>query len=289
MRYFIIFCLLVVVSSWQVPAVYAATVNVESDFTNFHVGDIFSIEVVANTEGKVLNAVELEILYPADFLEYQDYDDGDSVINLWVEPPSLRAEQGVQLSGITPGGFSGRHEPILSLNFKVIKVGQGNIEINNPTMLVHDGLGTADSVAAENLHITATAGESQISVGVIDDEMPESFRPEIIYDPDVFAGAEVLIFSTEDKGSGLDHFAVKEGFFGTYIVATSPYLLQYQNRDRKIYVKATDKNNNERVEIVYPQKLRIGSEHAVIIFSILLLCLIALLVYPNIRRYWLRT
>jgi hypothetical protein len=111
---------------------------------------------------------------------------------------------------------------------------------------------------------------------MVDDELPEAFTPQIVRDPDMFGGAWALIFATEDKGSGLDYMAVKEGWFGTYVQTESPYELQHQNLDKKIYVKAVDKNGNTRTTILYPQNGVGQYEQPLRIIGILVLCLLGL-------------
>jgi len=58
-------------------------------------------------------------------------------------------------------------------------------------------------------------------------------------------GKYFLVFSTQDKGSGVDHYEVREGRFGGFSEVSSPYILKYQSLDKKIFVKAIDKFGNE--------------------------------------------
>ena len=167
----------------------------------------------------------------------------------------------------------------------MIHTGQGKIEIRTADFLLHDGLGTKTNVATQNLHLTSTAGDSTIVVKNVDDEIPESFNPEIMYDRNLFDGQAVLIFSTKDKGSGLDHFEVKEGKFGRYESVVSPYLIKNQTLDRNIFIRAIDKNGNVRTEIIYPQIGQFSYKHVYVIMSILvLLCVpFVILFYRRFR------
>jgi hypothetical protein len=276
MRYFIFLFLLGFYSLSFVPAL-AAIVKVDTEFNSLHVGDVFTVEVLVDTEKVTLNAVEVGTAFPAELLEYQASDDGDSVVNLWVEKPSYKEPNLVSFSGITPGGFSGDKVSLLAITFKVLAVGQGNIEINQAKLLMHDGLGTEAPVTNQNLHFSVSEGEASTNVNTIDDELPESFVPEIINDRDVYDGKYSLIFSTEDKGSGLDHYEVKEGLFGLYKKAVSPYLLEYQQLNKKIVVRAIDRLGNKRVEVLYPQNWKPRYEHAGVIVSIITLCVLIVL------------
>lgn len=257
------------------PSVEAADLTLQSDFKTSRVGDDIVVNVVLDTEGQTVNTVGLTLAYPTEFLAFEDFDDGDSVVSLWVERPK-HADGKIMLSGITPGGFSGEAVPVISLHFKAKALGQGKIDILDKEILLHDGLGTQADTQVENLHLAVVAGPSIVSIQLVDDELPEAFTPQIVRDPDLFGGAPSLIFATEDKGSGLDYMAVKEGWFGTYIQTESPYELRYQNLDKKIYVKAVDKNGNTRTAILYPQNGVGQYEQAFRIIGILVLCLLAL-------------
>jgi Cohesin domain len=277
MRFITTICICVLGFGFFVLEASAAVVSVERELTSLRVGDEFTISVVVDSEGKILNAVEMEIVYPAEFLEYTGSSDGDSVINFWIERPTYQEPNRVRFSGITPGGFSDRKSQLLSLNFKVIQEGQGKIEMDQVSVLVHDGLGSEDTVMKQNLHLSSSKGQPSASGNSVDDETPESFTPEIIQDEDLYDGAYTLIFSTEDKGSGMNRFEVKEGFWGRYVLATSPHKLTYQSLDRKIYIKAIDTLGNERVEVFYPQNWQPWNKHEGVIISILIVCLLFLL------------
>ena len=288
MRYiFLIIIIFFNYSVFVIPAL-AATIKIESDFSNLHVGDIFTTDVIVDTENQTLNAIETSITFPDDVLEYVSSDDGDSMISLWIQKPTHLDSDTIILSGITPGGFIQDNVKILSLTFKVLHEGQGNIENTNTKLLINDGLGTEASVKQQNLHLSVAEGNSSIVVNTVDEEIPEHFDPEIIKDEDVFEGKYVLIFSTKDKGSGLDHYEIKEGLFGKYEIAESPYELKYQSLDRKIFVKAIDVSGNERLEIFYPQNWKPWYEHTGVIVSILILCVVVLFIFWRHFRFLLK-
>lgn len=276
-NYFILFLTVFGLMIFSVPA-EAAVVTIDSDFNTLHVGDVFTVDLFVDTEGQTLNAIEMELIFPEELLEYVSNDDGESPVSLWIDKPFYHDLNLITLAGITPGGFIDREVNVLTITFKAKKIGQGNIEISKADLLIHDGLGTAANVTKQNLHISVSEGESEIAYNAVDDEVPESFTPEVIQDADVFEGAYALIFATEDKGSGIDHFEIKEGFFSTYTLAESPYKLKHQSLDQKIYIKAIDKLGNQRVEIFYPQNWQPWNEQTGLIVSILILCVLTFLI-----------
>lgn len=288
MRYLLIIFILFIGYGFSFLHASAATISAVSDFSALHVGDVFTVDLFVDTEGQTINAIEMELIFPEELLEYVSNDDGESPVSLWIDKPFYHDLNLITLSGITPGGFIDREVNIITITFKAKKVGQGNIEISKADLLLHDGLGTAANVTKQNLHISVSEGESEITYNAVDDEVPESFTPEVIQDADVFEGAYALIFATEDKGSGIDHFEIKEGFFSTYTLAESPYILKHQSLDQKIYIKAIDKLGNQRVEIFYPQNWQPWNEQTGLIVSILILCVLTFLISRRFVRSLLK-
>lgn len=277
MRYF--FSLFLVATLYTMPlSAEAAVVMVESEFTNLNASDVFTVDVVADTEQKLVNTVAVDIVYPEELLELVAIDDGNSILSLWVEAPH-DAGGLVHFSGMTPGGFVTSHAPLLSLTFRAKESGQGNIEASKTEFLLHDGLGTVVPSASRNIHVSVGSGVSTIQTEMVDVEPPENFAPEIISDPDLYGGDATLIFATKDKGSGLSHFVVREGSFGRFDTAESPYRLRNQALDEVITVKAIDTVGNERVVTVYPQNWSPWYERSRLFIGILIVCALSLCIF----------
>ncbi len=259
--------------------VYAAVVQVETPFDSLHVGDVFTVQVLVDTEGQTLNAFETILEYPDDVLEFVSSNSSNSVVTLWVKNPTVHEDGTVELGGITPGGVAQEDAFVLELTFKAVKEGQGIIGTRDTQLLLHDGLGTPASVSVQNLHVSVVPGESHVNVQTVDDEEPEVFTPRIERDADVYNGDYFLLFTTTDKGSGIDHFEVKEGLFGWYTEAQSPYLLRHQALDKTISVKAIDAKGNERIAILYPQHKQVWYQNKNVIAGILISCVLILLLF----------
>lgn len=283
---FILFALILAYGTAAIDA-EAATVSLNRDGVALNPGDIFTIDVLVDSEGRLLNAVDVEVMFPSDLMEYQSSDDSNSIINLWVTKPTFRDNEIISFAGITPGGFAGHATNILTLNFKALTPGYGSIEISKAQLLKHDGLGTEEFADKQNIFITVAEGESSVDEVSLDAEKPESFTPAIVKDIDLYGGVNTLIFATQDKGVGMDRFEVKEGVFGSYQIAESPYRLRHQSLDKKIFVKAVDRSGNERVEIVYPQNWRPWYKQRLVIVCILILCILA--IYMGRKSFWVES
>jgi hypothetical protein len=256
---------------------YAAVVSLAGNFSTLHVGDLVEVTMYIDTEREALNAFETTLSYPHNLLRYEGFDDGHSVLNLWVDRPHEGEDGQIHLSGITPGGFTDTHATLLSLRFAVIATGQDTINLADITALKHDGAGTNATISSLGLHVSVQEGSSTITMHNVDSELPEPFVPTIINDPDVFGGKSVLVFTTSDKGSGIDHYEVREGFFGRYTIATSPYEIRHQALDTPLYVKAVDRLGNTRVEILYPHNWRPWYKETQNLVTIVVICVLMLL------------
>ncbi|MBU4257208.1 cohesin domain-containing protein [Patescibacteria group bacterium] len=258
----------------------AAEFNLTSQAQEISVGDQFETILFLNTEGEDINAIEGKIIFPANILELKDIKDGNSIINFWIERPRSDAAGSVIFSGITPGGFRSENGLVFSLVFEPKERNKGQIEFSGIRALKNDGLGTPADVSTQPLEFEITEAdlppEESIEIKVRDYEPPESFAPEIARDESMFGGRWFLVFATQDKGSGIDHYEILERrefriqnleFRGlirkilypiSYIlnplaVAESPYLLEDQELRSYIYIKAVDKAGNERIETIFPR------------------------------------
>lgn len=285
MKLFLLLCMVLFGCCVATVPVYGALLKIESDFSSVRVGDILTVSVRIDTQKETLNAVEMEVGYPPELFEFVSRDAGDSVVTVWLPDTKGVTNGSVSFAGITPGGFTQNDASLVNLTFNVLKKGQGSIAITNAQVLVHDGLGSEAVVQKQNLHVAVEEGEATIlKKAYHDDEVPELFTPSIAHDPDVFDGDAFLVFSTLDKNSGLSHFEIKEGIFGTYKIAESPYRILHQKQNRKIFIKAIDMNQNERVVIVYPQQEDAWYENQKTIGIILVLCVLFLLSFFMYRK-----
>ena len=141
--------------------------------------------------------------------------------------------------------------------------GNATLSIQNATALLHDGKATPAETTSSPLFLEITSeGTVTPFPRAQDPDPPELFSPQIASDPDIFNGAHFLVFSTTDKGLGIDHFEVQEEpqtHSLKYVFravqwknAESPYILEDQSLQNTIYVKAIDKAGNSRVVSIPP-------------------------------------
>ena len=237
--------------------VFAAELFFEAKNREFTQGEEFLVSIFLNSLEESINAAEGRVLFPENLLEVKEIRDGNSIITFWIERPKIEQLGIIGFSGIIPGGYQETKGFLLSVVFRAKASGNGAIEIRDAKVLLNDGEGTSTDVKISNFQfsIFKEAPISQTPILEIKDtDPPEYFKPEIAQSPEIFDGKYFLVFATQDKGSGIDHYELCEGSKKKCVIAESPYLLQNQKLDQQIFVKAVDKSGNERVIMLPPQK-----------------------------------
>ena len=220
----------------------------------FGVGQTFEAEIFLDTQKEDINAIEGTIVFPEDILALKEIRDGETIINLWIQRPKEQEE--ISFAGIIPGGYTGQKGKIFSLVFQTKKEGEGDLIFQTAKVLLNDGKGTAASLTLKHSHYQVSEALPLFQPEVkIDKESPEPFQPEISRSPEVFNGKYFLIFSTQDKISGIAYYEVKEGR-RQFVKAESPYLLRNQWLYEEIIVRVVDKAGNMREARIAPLKTR---------------------------------
>jgi hypothetical protein len=260
----------------------AAQIVVESPPQMPVAGETFTVSVTLDTQGEFINALDGVIRYPST-LTLQHIQDGNSVLTFWIERP--REENGgVRFSGITPGAFNGKRE-LFTLVFKAVQVSTEPFTLSEGHALVNDGKGTATRLSL--------SGASGTTAPLIENDHtpPDAFTLAIANDPALFDGQSFLVFATQDKESGIDHYEVAESrglqWFGLRSPkrhsAASPYLLTDQTLRSYVYVQAIDKAGNKMFAKLSPTNAR-WYESDTAILAILLVVILAILIYVRKQK-----
>ncbi len=254
---------------------------------------LFEVGVFINTDNEDINAIEGKVIFPQDLLEIKKINDGNSIISFWIEKPKSASEGQTRLpvgqvafSGIVPGGYNDSRGLIFSITFLTKKEGGGAIEFSGVKALRNDGQGTEAQLTISNFQflISKQVSIPQTTTPKTEDrDPPEEFTPQIAADPVIFEDKWFLVFATQDKGSGIDHYEVREGE-KPFVIAESPYLLQNQDLDEEIAVKVVDESGNERIATLPPQKPRAWYKN----YSLFVIPMIAgvVLVYLTWKILW---
>ncbi|MDP2856284.1 MAG: GxxExxY protein [bacterium] len=256
--------------------VNAAQLNLVSQTQEIRLDDQFEVGLFLNTENEDINALEGKIIFPANLLELKEIRDGNSIVNFWIEKPSISRtvtntktnSNELVFSGIIPGGYNEEKGIILSLVFRAKEEGEGNVEMQNLRALLNDGKGTETKSSFLPFHFKIFPPLPGLIVQpppFADNIPPENFTAVVSQDENIFEGKWFVVFATQDKGFGLLRYEVAEERAELmrnktpnyakmrWVEAESPYLLKDQKLKSWIYAKAVDKAGNARIAVVEPR------------------------------------
>lgn len=284
---FLVSFLLVLFFGIRVPHVDSALLYFDPSAVNLFRGDSVTVALRLDTDtGECINTIDAVIHYDTS-INAVDISRGDSILNIWVEEPEIdKINHTIRFAGGIPGGYCGRIPGDPSLTNVILKVifqspglsvGGGENSKNphvwldeSSQVLLHDGYGSPATLAVQDATITlADTPGSQIQDTWKDDvradtELPSDFAITLTRDDVAFNGDYFIVFNSNDKQSGIDHYEVMEEPFSEFFLfrwgradapwerAESPYVLKDQTLNSTIRVKAIDKAGNTRVVTLVP-------------------------------------
>ena len=259
------------------------------DFTekNIGVGEQFYVDLMLDTEGESVNTIEGNITFQNDNLSLVRFEDGKSMVNLWVKKPTLDSDGNtLSFAGIMTNGFSGVIDPfnpdyklpgpIIRLILVGKKPGTASLSTSVLNLNLNDGKGTP---------ITAPAFYDTVKIdNFVNNQKYEnkgdsspSLDAYIVREPDLYDNKYVLIFNATDKASGIKSVSVKEGK-RDWVKIASPYLLKDQSRRSTIYIQAANYLGVSVVETIEPLPEKLFTVSHIIIFLIVLLLLLTIII-----------
>lgn len=264
---------------------FAAELSIDATKKVLNNGDTFIANIRINAEDECINTASVDVFYDPSVLTAVDFSQGESLITLWIEEPTIDNNQGlVHFAGGIPGGYCGRviGDPELSntlgrIIFTTVEGAVAPAETislslsvaSTSQVLLNDGLGTPANVVVGSigLELSYTGGPvvndwlQSIRADII---APEAFEISVQRNDAMYAGKYFIAFSTIDKQTGVNHYEILEtnpSVFGFDIITNrqihwrevkSPYMLRDQSLSSKVLVKAIDEAGNERIATFEP-------------------------------------
>jgi hypothetical protein len=277
----------------------AAVIELKIETKEVKKGEFIVVPIYLDTQFEEINAVEVYVDFSGN-LVFRDYLDGKSIITHWIEKPHLQyldvRRPKIIFSGIVAGGISGKNLNLVDLVFEAKENGIAKIEIDEKSkVLLNDGLGTKTKLIAlsQSFNILDIKGKPEIKIK--DNFPPEPFKIYLARNKEIFNGKYYITFETKDKQSGIAYYEVSEKPINfiflakpdiknlSFKKAESPYVLEDQSLRSYVIVKAVDKAGNERIEILYPQRVLVFDD--VLMFIICLVILLGLMIFVIKFRY----
>jgi hypothetical protein len=258
-----------------VESARAAILYLDPPQATFSQNETFLVDVRIDTQGECFNAVQASINYSPSLLEAIDFNQGNSILSLWVNPPSINKSTGlISFAGGVPGGYCGE---IPGMTGKTNLLGKIAFKTSNQTqeketaqisfgagqVLLNDGLGTAAKLSTKPAVFTilpqkASESRDQLQEAIKNDKIPpEAFVIQLGRDSSLFDNEYFIVFSTADKQTGVDYYEINEGST-PWQKTQSPYHLKDQNLNSIIKVKAVDKAGNEQIATLEPLRRAIN-------------------------------
>jgi hypothetical protein len=286
------------------PAIsYGAYLYIDPGEVSLLRGDsaIFTIRIDTD-ENECINTIDATLEYD-EGVRAVDVSSGDSILNVWVEPPTINHElRTVTLAGGLPGGYCGRalgdpglSNVVASIVFQSPGFAIGGDAIAAPRVrfsdttrvLLNDGLGTDANLRTSEALITLLnePGEMQNNAWgtqVSDDKTPPAdFTITLSREETAFSNQYFVSWNSADKQTGIDHYEIMEEPLedlyaftwgradAPWKTAESPYVLVDQTLNSTIRVKAIDKAGNETISVLIPNEtLRTLSQNRIITLSL---------------------
>jgi len=266
-------------------------------------GENIHLDLFFDSREEDVNAIQGKIFFSSDTVSLERISQKDSILSYWIESPQKKDAGEIFFSGVVPGGFNESKGLILSLDFLAQKEGSAHFNMGNVRVLLNDGKGTELETISSGIDLTiisektAHSDDDQKSAAVIleDNTAPEFFTPVISKDKDLFDNKWFISFYAKDADYGISHYEIFESENSIdlekigeqnikWAETKNLYLLQDQDLQSYVYVKAIDEAGNEKIVEVLPKKLKnflqfTSVRNSVIIITILLIAFVLIYRY----------
>lgn len=242
----LILILFIILNLFLTNKIFAATLSLNPSKDSLGIGEQFYVDLKLDPENESINAISGKVFFDKG-IKYIRYEDGKSIINLWVEKPKQN-ENFINFSGLITNGFDGVIDPfspkiklpgvIIRLIFEVESSGSFDLSTSEFLLNLNDGLGTEVKIPPFKHKIIIEKFTRKIKY-----KSEEYGTPELVTyitrDPNIFNNKYTLIFKAFDKEVGIKNVKIKEGR-KDWKEIESPYLLRDQSRHSKITLQATN-------------------------------------------------
>ncbi len=242
------------------------------------VGATLALHVYIDTEEQHINTVGGAIIIPNTYIQFLEISDAGSIVSAWIERPSASNTERIAFSGIIPGGYKGSHGLLFTILGKALKPGTPEVYFQDEESYLANGVGTQVATHGNKITLTIITTSAEKYEDKPDIDSPEHFTVQRARDIHVFNNQWFIVFNTQDKGSGIDHYEIAETPDSQanpqFVRATSPVVLHDQTLRSLVYVKAVDRAGNERTEPLVPANQKTNfykSSFWIILIGILLI------------------
>lgn len=269
LQYYCLFLsMIIIMFVFGVDYTDAASFSLIGDKEKISTGESFQVDVLLDSENISINATGGSVIFDPNLFQVEKIMNGNSMVTFWVEPPAQNNATGaIDFSGIIPGGIITQNGYLFSVIFSSKQSGASSIAVSSPVVLKNDGSGSSLPVSSNELEVTISDDKNSANQNydIIDTLPPEQFTIIRTQDNALFDNEWFIVYSTQDKGSGISQYEVCELLLKKCKTTNSPYELQNQSNWYGIYVKAHDNNNNVQYSFLVSKNVKIGLASALLL------------------------
>lgn len=146
----------VVVGLFIAMPAFAASLSIVPSSGTYYVGRSFTVDVDVSSADQAMNAAAGTISFPIGTLQVISISRANSIMTLWVQPPSFSNNDGViNFQGIAVNpGFQGNAGQIIAVTFLAKSAGSASLSFLSGSVLANDGKGTNITDGMQGANIT---------------------------------------------------------------------------------------------------------------------------------------
>jgi len=160
---------------------------IESSKDAVRAGEPFSIDILVDAHAPV-NAIDIKVALPSEYVEVVGINTGESVITLWTEEPYIENGTAYFRGGTFRKGFVGQHK-IASINLVANESGLAEFTVSEVLLLAGDGSGSeislSDSSTSKDIYIALADGTFPEGARTLEGEVSLMIVTDIDGDGDV--------------------------------------------------------------------------------------------------------
>jgi hypothetical protein len=274
------------VSLCFVESAHAASFDLKPASLTLQTDQAGSVEVYLNSPEGPINTVAGQLVYDQEKFAEISISDGGTVVGAWIEKPTAKDGR-ISFAALIPGGAGeGR---LFILKFKAAKPGQGRIQLESGTAFLNDGNGTTLKISQQETFIEVNElvdgqAVSEAAPEPSDTNPPQPLTLRAAHDPLMFDDKWFIVFNATDAESGIAGYEVAEQPKGAreitgWQAVSSPYVLQDQSRQARVFVKAVDNQGNYWIATLEPENTPNQNLWQWLIYAIILFVMIGIFLW----------
>jgi hypothetical protein len=163
---------LIVLAFAYAPTVYAgeAALYVSPESGTYTIGELFEIEVFADTDGQRINAAEAELTFNPNAIEVQKISTDESILDSWPTVPTFSNQKGnIRFAGWTKTPYNGSRGLLVTIQFRALRSESSNAYLAAGAMLAADDRGS-NIITSMRSGLYTIGPEHIVPEPLIDDE-----------------------------------------------------------------------------------------------------------------------